>query len=263
MMNKINEGLGAMGKVIHEDMDRSMRIALRTAEDELTQSGRAVGQWKKNHDNSLSNVNEKIKQQQTAYNTLLRLFDEMDGKTHEFYKAVRQWRDVKTVEAANGMFFTFLSIPNIFKIHSGMESIEVTNNVTDTMVRLHETFTIVAETLECNVKFDAESISEGKFEPSKKFDEALKKSSELLKRALDFEEVKKVAENLTRAIDHLMGYPDPRVHNLKDHMSKIATVGQLFINLVCMPSVPETEISLHFCSILTETYKQSLPNHLL
>ena len=236
MMKKINDGFEGVGELIHGNMKESMSKALSTANEELRLSSLAVGQWEKNHEISTLNVKEKIKQQQAAYDNLLELFDEMEEKTYAFDKALQQWEKNSLVHATRSMYSTFLGLrfPDIFKVNSGMEEIKETASVMQIMEQLHYTFSRVARTLEYNVKYDSEAINEGKFQPSEDFKVALQESSNWLERALDFKTVEDAAENLTIAIDKLTGYSDPRVHDLKYHMSKISFAGQTFIKLVCM-----------------------------
>ena len=157
-MNKINEGLGAVGKLIDENMHESMSKILSTANEELRLSSEAVSKWQDDYDMSVMNVNAKIKQQQDAYDKLHQLVDQMELKILRFEVALSKWSDNDLMKAFKTIAKTYWVLIFPVRIKKTVVDIDkLLENLAakDAIRRLEERFRLIKDVLEHNMKYDA------------------------------------------------------------------------------------------------------------
>ena len=232
-MKKINEGIGAVGELIDKDMHESMSKILDGANEELRLSGIAVSKWQGDYDMAARMVNEKIKQQKDAYDELYGLVGQLELKIYRFEIAMKTWKIHDLMKAFKTHTKTFLFIFPYKVTVIDKEKVSENQAAGKAISRLTRNFLFIRDVLEDNMKYDAEAIKAGQFQPSLKFDIALKNSSTYMTMQQDFRDVEIAAESLSNRVSEIIDDKYiPQVHDLEEHMKKIAIAGQQFASLV-------------------------------
>ena len=245
MENKTNVIIKGLGKLVHVDINEIMGQTLDAAKDEMTYSKAAVDKWKAEHDMFMLSVDEKIKEQKDAFDSLIDTFKKADVSLEKinktmigrYEKAVQDlletWGSIR-INVMPWFPWIYPSVPNnrkrLEKYNSHfLKLVAMMEGIGNMMRQIKKAFDV-------NTKFDKSSLQKSEFQPTYDFQEALKRSSSFMNIGENFRNMRNLTSILLPEFFKKMAYERDRSdpNDLINLLEEISFFGDRFVNQVCL-----------------------------